>query len=172
MKVKIIERNVLNPSAEIEALKMELNPIPDIISKISLFNNTKPNADVILNTIEENSDEINCVRVKKPAGAPATVEHIKKASEADISILALGDCGSCTTWVILDAIRLENKGIPTISICSHKFTTFAYELAKSHGIENLRIVEIEHPIAGQSPEQVEIKVKKILPKIKALLKIA
>ncbi len=171
MKVKIIERNLLNPLAETEAVKMELTPIPDTIKKISLFDNTKPNADVILNTIEENSFEINFSRVKKPAGAPATIEQIKKASEADISILALGDCGSCTTWVILDAIKLEKKGIPTISICSHQFTAFAHELAKSHGMENLRIVEIEHPIAGQSPEQVKIKVEKILLEIKALLKL-
>lgn len=64
MKVKIIERNLLNPLAETEAVKMELTPIPDTIKKISLFDNTKPNADVILNTIEENSFEINFSRVK------------------------------------------------------------------------------------------------------------
>jgi hypothetical protein len=130
MKVKIVEKDVLNPLAEIEAIKLI-----------------------------------------KPAGAPATPQQLENAVQADLSILALGDCGSCTSWVILDAIRLEKDEIPTISICSHKFITYAKELARSHGMENLRIVEIEHPIAGQSQDRVERKVKKILPEIEALLKL-
>lgn len=175
MNVKIIEREVLNPLAEEKTIKREINPIPTVINKISLFDNTKPNADLILETIgkyiEKDSDYINFCSVKKPAGAPATSQQIKKAAKADISILAVGDCGSCTTWVILDAIRLEDEGTPTICICSHQFTSFAYELAKSHGLGELRIVEIEHPIAGQSKPTVEEKTLKILPKIKKLLKI-
>ncbi len=169
MNIKIIEKDVLNPLAESEALKLEINPIPENINEISLFDNTKPNANEILNIIADNLNKINFERVKKPAGAPATLKQFKKATQADLSILAIGDCGSCTTWVILDAIRLEKEKIPTISICSNKFTTFAHELARSNGVENLRIVEIEHPIAAQSREQIGIKVKKILPEIKAIL---
>jgi len=171
MKVKIVERDILNPLAEIEALKLEINPIPENINKISLFDNTKPNANEILNIVADNLNNVNFERVKKPAGAPATPKQLEKVTQADLSILAIGDCGSCTTWVILDAIRLEKEKIPTISICSNKFTTFAHELARSNGMENLRIVEIEHPIAAQSREQVERKVEKILTKIKALLSL-
>lgn len=173
MKVKIIEKEVLSPLAEEKVVKIEINPIPNIINKISLFDNTKPNADLILETIQKNikknSDFISFIRVKKPAGAPATPQQIKKAAKADVSILALGDCGSCTTWVILDAVRLEKEGTPTICICSHQFTSFAHELAKSHGLEKLRIIEIEHPIAGQSKPIVEDKTVRILPEIKNLL---
>lgn len=175
MKVKIIEKEVLSPLAEEHVVKIEINPIPTVINKISLFDNTKPNADLILETIRKNiekdSDSINFCSVKKPAGAPATPRQIKKAAEADVSILAVGDCGSCTTWVILDAVRLEKEGTPTICVCSHQFTSFAHELAKSHGLGNLRIIEIEHPIAGQSKPTVEEKTLNILPKIKKLLKI-
>ncbi|MGO9387277.1 MAG: UGSC family (seleno)protein [Methanobacterium sp.] len=171
MKVKIVEKEILNPLAENEAIQLEINPIPENMNKISLFDNTKPNANEILNIIAENLNDINFIRVKKPAGAPATPKQLENATQADLSILALGDCGSCTTWVILDAIRLEKMKIPTICICSNKFIAFAHELARSNGMENLRIVEINHPIAAQSREQVEIKVKKILPEIKALLKL-
>ncbi len=61
--------------------------------------------------------------VKKPAGAPATIKQLEIAANAEIVILALGDCGSCSSWVILDAIRLEKMGTPTISICSDRFST-------------------------------------------------
>ena len=61
---------------------------------------------------------------KKPAGAPATSQQIKKAAKADISILAVGDCVPVLLGYI-DAIRLEDEGTPTICICSHQFTSFA-----------------------------------------------
>lgn len=171
MNVKIIEREVLNPLGETELEKVEMNPIPKDISRISLFDNTKPGADIILETVMESLGEIEFFDVKKPAGAPATQKQLKKATDAKLSILALGDCGSCTSWVILDAIRLEKQGVPTISICSNHFAPFARELAESYGAKDLRIVEIEHPIAGLSEENINAKTLKIIPEIKELLSI-
>ena len=81
----------------------------------------------------------------------------KSAANAEIVILALGDCGSCCSWVILDAIRLEKMGTPTISICSDRFLNFALELAKSHGAEDLNILRIKHPVAGLSKQEIEEK---------------
>ncbi len=86
-------------------------------------------------------------------------------------MIALGDCGSCSSWVILDAIRLEKKGVPTISICSERFTEFAHELAKSHGAEDLRILSVEHPIAGLSNNEIQTKTLPILPSLKYILQI-
>ena len=171
MNVKIIEREVLNPLGETEMEKVEINSIPKDLNRISLFDNTKPGADIILETVLESLGEIEFFDVKKPAGASATPQQIEKAADAEISILALGDCGSCTTWVVLDAVRLEKRGVPTISICSHHFAPFARELAESYGANNLRIVEIEHPIAGLSEEDIKAKTLKIIPKIKEILGI-
>jgi hypothetical protein len=171
MNVKIIEREVLNPMGETEMEKVGINPIPKDLNRISLFNNTKPGADIILETLLESLGEIEFFDVKKPAGTSATPQQIEKAADAEISILALGDCGSCTTWVVLDAIRLEKRGVPTISICSHHFAPFARELARSYGAKNLRIVEIEHPIAGLYEEDIKAKTLKIIPKIKEILSI-
>lgn len=169
MKYSIVERDVLNPVADTDRLKIGLNPIKGDINSIALFDNTKPHADLILDVIRKDLAEINFFTVKKPAGAPAPAQQIQKATSADLSILALADCGSCTAWVILDAIRLENEGIATISICSHQFYPFARELAQWHGMGDLRIIQIPHPIAGQSKEQVAEKTRKILPQIKDLL---
>jgi hypothetical protein len=168
MKVKIIEREVLNPLADTEALEVEINPIPEKIDSISLVDNTKPNADVLLDTIRENLKFKNPINVRKPAGAPGTDEQIKQA-QPDLSILALGDCGSCTTWLILDAIKLEKQGTPTISVCSDIFAPFARELAESYGAGGLRIVEVEHPLAGQSRKSIENKGQKLINQIKSII---
>ena len=93
------------------------------------------------------------------------------AAKSEIVILALGDCGSCSSWVILDAIRLEKMGTPTISICSDRFSPFAHELAKSHGAENLNILTVEHPIAGLSKEEIVKKTCKIIPPLRYILQI-
>jgi hypothetical protein len=171
MKVNVVEREVMDPLAEYGGEKIILNDIPPNIHKISLFDNTKPHADVILQTIGSQLEGIKIIKSEKPAGAAASTSQLKKAAKGDVSILALGDCGSCTTWVILDAIRLEKEGVPTISICSHKFAPFARKLAQAHGAEDLRIIEVPHPIAGRSKEEVEEKTLKIIPEIKKILKI-
>ncbi|MDO9043703.1 MAG: UGSC family (seleno)protein [Methanobacteriaceae archaeon] len=176
MKVNVTEREVMDPLADFGGEKIDLNEIPSEISKISLFNNTKPNADVILETIESQlvgmHQGLEIIHSQKPAGAGATPQELQKAAQGDVSILALGDCGSCTTWVILDAIRLEKEGVPTISICSHKFAPFARTLAQSHGAESLRILEVEHPIAGRKRDEVVEKTLKIFPNIKEILNIS
>jgi len=175
MKVNVTERDVMNPLADFGGEKIDLNEIPSAIHKISLFDNTKPNADVILGTIESQLKRmlkgIEIIHTEKPAGAGATAAQLQKAAQGEVSILALGDCGSCTTWVILDAIRLEKKGVATISICSHKFASFARNLAQAHGAEGLRILEIEHPIAGRERGEVEEKALKIIPEINKILGI-
>lgn len=161
----------MDPLADFGGEKINLNEIPSKISKISLFDNTKPNADVILETIKSHLKSVEIIHSEKPAGAGATNEQLQKAAQGDVSILALGDCGSCTTWVILDAIRLEKEGVPTISICSHKFASFARGLARAHGAEGLRILEVEHPIAGREKGEVVEKTLKIVPEIKEILGI-
>jgi hypothetical protein len=171
LKVQLVEREVLDPVGVVQADKLKVNPIPEDFEKASIINNTKPGAGIILDILAESLGNREFIKVKKPAGAPASQKQIDEASSGEFTILALGDCGSCTSWVVLDAIRLEKKGIPTISICSTHFAPFARELAKSHGMDELRILEIEHPIAGLSDEEVEEKTSKLIPSFLYLLQI-
>jgi len=169
MKVKVVEKDVMDPVAETGDCIINLNRINPDFKKLTLFNNTKPGADVILDYLGDNLGKPEIIRVKKPAGAPAAQKQLENAALGEVAILGLGDCGSCSSWVILDAIRLEKLGIPTISICSTSFSDFSHELAKAHGAENLRIVEVQHPIAGTSVSEIQAKAKDILPLIRKLL---
>jgi hypothetical protein len=169
--VKLTEREVLNPLGEVQDNKLDLNPLPYDFDKVSLVDNTKPGANIILKVLSKSLGNREFLCVKKPAGAPATEEQIKKAASSDVAILALGDCGSCTSWVVLDAIRLEEEGTPTISICSDYFAPFARNLAESHGLKCLRILEIKHPIAGLESDEVEEKALKIVQNLLYLLQI-
>lgn len=171
MRVKLTEKEVLSPLAESQKKNIEINPFPNDFDKVSLADNTKPGADVILKVLSESLGNREFQWIRKPAGAPATEEQIQKAASSEVAIVALGDCGSCTSWVILDAIRLEERGIPTISICSDHFTPFARQLAESHGMKDLRILEVKHPIAGLNSAEVEEKALNIVPNLLYLLQI-
>jgi hypothetical protein len=171
MSHKLVEKEVLNPLADVEVDEIDLNPFPDDFERVAMVNNTKPGADVILTTLKKALGNRVFLEVIKPAGAPATPEQLQQAASAELAILALADCGSCTSWVILDAIRLEEMGIPTICILSDHFTTFARELASAYGLDDLRLLEVEHPIAGLSDDDVEEKALKLIPALKYLLQI-
>ncbi|ADP76989.1 conserved hypothetical protein [Methanothermus fervidus DSM 2088] len=159
---------ILDPLAESAMKTVKINEISNV-NTVSLVDNTKPNADIILKTIEKFLEVKKTLWVRKPAGAPANEKQIKNMEKGDLCILAVGDCGSCTTWLILDAIKLEKRGIPTISICSSKFKNFAENLAKAYGAKNLRILDIPHPIAGKKKEEIKKEVKKIIPKLNKLI---
>lgn len=171
MSPRLVEKKVLNPLADVEADKIDLNPFPDDFERVALVDNTKPGAGIILTTLKEALGNRIFVEVKKPAGAPATRDQLEQTASAELAILALADCGSCTSWVVLDAIRLEEMGIPTISIISDHFTPFARELASAYGLDDLRLLEVEHPIAGRSDDEVEEKALRIIPALKYLLQI-
>ncbi|HIH61387.1 MAG TPA: hypothetical protein HA298_01690 [Methanobacteriales archaeon] len=159
---------ILNPLAETEKQKTKINKI-EKIERISLINNTKPNADTILEEIVKNLNSIRILKFTKPAGAPAPDHEIQKANQANLCILALGDCGSCTTWLILDAMRLEKLGTPTITICSDKFSKFAKELATAHGADNIRIAKIKHPIAGLKKDEIIKKTRQTIEEVKKFI---
>jgi hypothetical protein len=171
MNIKVVEKDVLDPLAETLNSKQDINPIPYDFETITLLNNTKPGANVILEFLQENLGNRRFIMVKKPAGAPATTKQLENAAEGEIIFLALGDCGSCSSWVVLDAIRLEKMGKPTISICSDKFTSFARELAKAHGFKDLRILGVNHPISGLGSDEIRKKALEILPSLQFILQI-
>ena len=169
MKVNIIEKEVLNPLGETDTKKIDLAPLNPRSNVICYLDNTKPNADVILKTIQCEINTPQTIKITKPAGAPASYQDIQRACNSDMAILAVGDCGSCSTWLVLDAIKIESMGIPTISICSNKFSDYARMLAKSYGVPDLRIFNIKHPVVDLDEEEIKLNVKDIIIKIKKLL---
>jgi len=77
--------------------------------------------------------------------------------ECDIVIIAMGDCGSCTSYVIHDAVELEKRGTPSISICSHEFAALGKVEAQALGMANLPMVVVPHPIGGIDRKEVARK---------------
>jgi hypothetical protein len=64
-----------------------------------------------------------------------------------------------------DAIRLENLGIPTVSVATDEFTTAARAQGSALGRPDYDPVYVPHPIQDQTPAEIEQKARDVLDEI-------
>jgi hypothetical protein len=76
-------------------------------------------------------------------------------SNADIAVVGLGNCGSCTSWTIHDALFAAAKGIPTIAIVTDNFVELGRNLARRGGRSGLRLHVLPYPLNECSQERVD-----------------
>ncbi len=56
-------------------------------------------------------------------------------------------------------MSLEQKGIPTATVVTDAFATYAKGLCKMQGMESMPLIVIPHPVAGRPEAEVHDKVK-------------
>jgi hypothetical protein len=84
-------------------------------------------------------------------GAPKPIME-EFVSRCDAVITGLGAWGSCTSWSVHDAIELQKRGKPTVTLCQSIFMELGRTEAKFFGISILPLVEIpHHPSGGALP---------------------
>lgn len=80
------------------------------------------------------------------------------AEENDIVLTAIGDCGSCCSCCIRDAIALEDLGLPTAPIITTEFVNETRLTRAAVGMPELRPVVIDHPVSSITAEEVAARV--------------
>lgn len=134
--------------------------------KIVFFDNSKSNADVLLRLIKKRLEEkFKCKSIflrKKNAGMLIEPENLAKIKKCDAVILAIADCGSCSTWLMNDLIEIEKSGIPCVAIASDIFYNLAVAILEANNAPSLPLVEIKHPIAGLKKSELDKKVSSVV----------
>ena len=64
---------------------------------------------------------------------------------------------------------LERRGIPTATVVTHAFDSYARGLARMQGMADLPIVVIPHPIAARPTDELREKVRKVHEEIREAL---
>jgi hypothetical protein len=128
-------------------------------ASIGLLSNAKKNSDHFLQSVGTHLQSVADIDVSdvvyKPTATSAAPDDIyEELGQYDAVLTAYGDCGSCSSWTIHDAIQLEESGIPTVVFCSEEFTTLCQFESENQSCPGLPIVEFEHPIADVAPEVV------------------
>lgn len=88
------------------------------------------------------------VVVKHTSGS-LTMEAAERADlvrRCDAVVLGIGTCGSCTRWVLKDAVALERAGVPTVSLYTQAFAVLADTLADIEGMPQLPRIVLPHPL--------------------------
>lgn len=80
------------------------------------------------------------------------------ASENDVVLTAIGDCGSCCSCCIRDAVALEDLGLPTAPIITTEFVNETRLTRVAVGMPALRPVVIDHPVSSITAEEVAARV--------------
>jgi hypothetical protein len=169
--------NVLDPTiaTEEEPIDYVARPIDAKGLRVGIIENTKKNAEVVLIRLAEKLKSAYGMKadflLHKPQRAPLTDAQINELhNKVDFVIAGIGDCGACSSGILLDAIYLEKAKIPAIGIVTEAFDDTSREMADLWGVPNFRFVKIPHPLASLTAEQIDQRAEELVEKVVTLLK--
>ena len=70
---------------------------------------------------------------------------------------------------MLDSIVFEQHGIPSASIITHLFRATGKAMARTWGLPEFRFLEMPHPIANLTAEELDQRAAAIVPEVVRLL---
>ena len=142
--------------------------------RLGILDNGKWNANKILRGSASALGESICFAavnhyVKHSFSKDAAPELIRQiAAENDIVLTAIGDCGSCTSCCIRDAIALERLGVPSAAIITTEFVRETELTRTAIGMKGLVPVVIDHPVSSITQAEVELRVAQVKTQAQAV----
>ena len=124
--------------------------------RVGLLDNGKEFSDQVLDALAEalrrdhGVTHIKFWRKGFPAKGAPFIEEM--AVESDVAISGVGHCGSSAPWSVMDAVNLENRGVPSVVLISRSFCPLGQIVGRSAGQRGLPIVMLPHPI-GEADER-------------------
>ena len=176
MKVNQGGIRVYDPRGSIESDLRPLAPRPKALRglRLGILDNSKWNANKLLRGAAAalaGGIEFAAVNyyVKHSFSKDAFPELVERiAGENDIVLTAIGDCGSCTSASVRDAIGLESRGLPSAVIITAEFEREMDLTRLALGMPSLRAVVIDHPVSSISAEEIAARVQQITKQAQAV----
>jgi len=91
--------------------------------------------------------------------APELIAEI--ARDNDIVLTAIGDCGSCCSCCIRDAVALEKLGVPSAAIITTEFVRETELTRQALGMPDFEPLVIDHPVSSITQDEIETRVGQI-----------
>ena len=138
--------------------------------RLGILDNAKWNANKLLRGASTAlSEDIKFVAVnyyvKQSFSKDAAPELIAQiARDNDIVLTAIGDCGSCCSCCIRDAVALEKLGVPSAAVITTEFVRETQLTRQALGMPDFEPVVIDHPVSSITPEEIAARVLQIREK--------
>lgn len=170
---------IMDPTGQAARVEgaMQLATRPESVSgrTVGLVDNGKQNAgrfvDELGKVLVERYGVGSVVLRKKPvATVDAPVELLEDLHDAaDVVVIGVGDCGSCSAAAVADGIALERLGTPTAVVCTESFKATADAMAVVRGAAGYRYATVSHPMAGLPADDVRARAESVADEVVALL---
>jgi hypothetical protein len=148
-----------DPTAETASdLRSRIAPLPGLAGKmIALMDIGKMRADEFIDRLEQLCRARGVVtrRYKKPTNTRVAPREMIKdiATNCQAVVIALSDCGSCTSCSTHDLDELDKKGLPGVSVLTVEFQQ-AFEAQKSAIGLDAAAVYVPHPMQNRTTAEL------------------
>jgi hypothetical protein len=135
-------------------------PLADLTGRrIAFVDNSKVNANLFLSRVSQVLvDRFGIVAgptIRKAAPKDCLAEKdLDQIAACAAVVQCFGDCGTSTSMSVADAVEIERRGIPAVTVFSTAFADAARVQAAGRGMPDLRLVRIPHPMHTASRELV------------------
>lgn len=172
MLMKVAESNsvlVFDPRGVVESSNTPIAARPKSLDglRLAILDNSKWNANKVLRTSTaalEKAIKFGKVNyyVKHSFSKDAAPELIEEiAANNDLVLTAIGDCGSCCSCCIRDAVALERLGIPSAAIITTEFERETELTRRAIGMEGLIPIVIDHPVSSITQAEIESRAAQV-----------
>jgi hypothetical protein len=172
MLMKVRDSNsvlVYDPRGIVDSLNVSIAARPNKLDglRIAVLDNSKWNANKVLRASMaalEKTVEFGQVTyyVKQSFSKDAAPELIAEvAANNDLVLTAIGDCGSCCSCCIRDAVALEKLGIPSAAIITKEFERETELTRTAIGMQGLIPIVIDHPVSSITQPEVEARAAQV-----------
>jgi hypothetical protein len=119
--------------------------------RVGFVDNSKCNADLFIQRLSAQlADRFAVVRgpvIRKAAPKDRLAEaDLASLAQCDAVVQCFGDCGTSTSISVADAVEIERRGIPSVTVFSMAFASAARKQAAGRGMAELPLVRIPHPM--------------------------
>ncbi|RNL62092.1 hypothetical protein EFK50_09765 [Nocardioides marmoriginsengisoli] len=143
--------------------------------QVALVSNGKANATELLDAVALRLADLlpglRVVHYRKPSVSVApTDEDLEQIiATADAAVAAIGDCGSCSSRTMRDAIELEWSGVPSVAIVADALLGPVEFMRKLSGMPDYPFCVTEFPVGNLTPEELGERARVLAPRIVELL---
>lgn len=119
--------------------------------RLAFVDNSKCNADLFIARVASRLADRYAVvagpTVRKAAPKDRLLDgDFAKLARCDAVVQCFGDCGTSTSISVADAVEMERRGIPTVTVFSTAFANAARNQAAGRGMADLPLARIPHPM--------------------------
>jgi hypothetical protein len=142
--------------------------------KVALLKNAWPSWHRMTDRLERLlTDRVAGVATEQhliPNGSAADPGLLASIAEgADVAVVGLANCGSCTAWGFHDAMSLSALGLPVVLVVTSEFTSLVRALSATKGVRLPTVVISRNPETVDEATALDLLDRAYQPIVQALL---